>query len=241
MARTVEFGDKFEGSIAAPNYTAANAGARWVHRFLMPLLTQHPGTRKPPGTKFLQISPDNEEEAVELKRLGYECQIVIDRTSAAEWRETPVCASLSSLPFADGSFDFVISGAFGPLTEIAGKRESAAREITRVCRHGGAILLTGANRFCPVGLTPATPRLHGPSAPGLVSVAEFQRLFVETGRCRRMRRLSVANLFGYGTLEGGAKLLGPPLRRYLRWSSAPDRPRRYAGWLNPALALWIER
>ncbi len=192
----------------------------------------------------LQIEPDNEEEAIRLRQGGHVCDIVLcepDQNTETGWQRPPLIADPMRLPVDSNRYDLVLSGAFGRITGSAERRRAGARELARVCKKGGAVLLTIGNRGCPVDLSGNAPPLHGPWHPALVTLGEMERIFVHEGGFAALAPLSLAGHFSGASLSGAKRIVARCLNRYLQWSSVPGRRYIYAGPLNPMLSLWIER
>jgi len=65
----------------------ASAGARWLERFLLPILddlladVKHEAVRR-----CLQLQPDNEEEALHLRGKGWICDLLVEEgTDLSPW------------------------------------------------------------------------------------------------------------------------------------------------------------
>ena len=92
-------------------------------------------------------------------------------------------ADAEALPFADGSFDAVLS-TFGVM--FTPDQERAAAELARVCRPGGSIALANWTPESMIGQIFKTLGQHIPPAPGLKSPAlwgtreRIQELFGDT-------------------------------------------------------------
>jgi SAM-dependent methyltransferase len=220
------------------------SGVRWVERYLFPLIDTHLAVRSDAGLICLQIEPDDEEEAIRLRAEDYLCDTVVYRKSPASnqpWQQSPILADPLQLPLESHRYDLIFSGAFSRIAPSPERRCGIAREMARVCRPGGAVLLTLGNRWCPIDLTRRPPVLHQPWSHDMVSLTEMERLFVGECGFSRLRLLSLAEHFGWSSLSGIKKLLAPWLERYLLWSAMPDRRWRYASPLNPIFSLWFER
>lgn len=117
------------------------------------------------------------------------------------------------LPFEDRSFDLVYCGCVFPhigvdgdstrvLPEYFEERLAIAREMTRVLRPGGHILVSSPNRWFPLdifhGRTPENPypRLNPPTNPFLLSSGDYRRLFGRAG-CNDFQLLPVTGYWGF--------------------------------------------
>jgi SAM-dependent methyltransferase len=114
------------------------------------------------------------------------------------------------LPFDDGRFDAVTSygviehiGAIGDSVEVGPdfweQRVRYARELARVTRPGGAIVLSTPNKLFPFDFFHSTNRYgvrpHSPREAFSVSYGEIERLFVGIAGCRAIRPLGLAGGF----------------------------------------------
>lgn len=220
-----------------------NSGVRWVEHYFLPLIDTYAVKRSDARLVCLQIEPDDEEEAIRIRAEGFVCDTVVYREPRAggrAWRQTPIMAESGRLPLQSQRYDLVFSGAFSRIAPSPERRRALAEELARVCRKGGAVLLTLGNRWCPIDLSCRPPVLHGPWTRDLITLREMERLFVGECGFSKLRPLSLVGHFGWTSLCGTKKLLAPMLERYLRWSATPDRPWRYASPLNPMFSLWIE-
>lgn len=141
---------------------------------------------------------------------------------------------------ASASFDFVWTGAFGRLGVRKSERDEIARELLRICRPGGACLITGGNRRCPVDLSGAAPLLRGPRCTALLDYDEVLRTLADAGSSK-VEPLNLAGIFGWRQIPAPLRGLASLAERYVQWASPPERVARYAGSLNPMIALWAER
>lgn len=170
-----------------------------------------------------------------LNRNGFEC-VGIDcgqRTQVWPRRESRKALYLANgmkLPFRDAAFDVAFCGCVFPHVGVEGDsfkvtaqydadRQQLAREMARVVKPGGHILVTSPNRYFPFDL------FHGresgnyrirPYWPGdrfLLSVADYARLFSNAG-CRDIRTLPIGGYWGFLQSKKNVKgyILGLPVR-----------------------------
>ena len=157
-------------------------------------------------------------------------------------------ATATQLPFADNSFDFVYS--FGVIEHIGTvnghctlapdfrqQRELYAREILRVTRPGGRIVIACPNKAFPIDIQ------HGPGDEIQQAGPLRSFLFAKTGmnlhktwgRYHLLSYGEVRKLFGLE--NGGRRMTALPLRNYFqfgRFKSGFLRP------LKPVAEFWVD-
>lgn len=228
---------------AASAPLSSTAGGSWVDRFLAPLLREHliPSHRP---LDCLQLWGEDDDEAARLRALGHTCVVTMPASAPlppCHWYQPPVVTDLRArLPFADGSFDFLFTGAIGRLTHDAASRTALAREFDRLVRPGGAMLISVGNRLCPVDLQDRKAFLHGPRHPARTGLDDMERAFVTAG-LPVPQRLSVRGHFRWSRVPRPLQGLAGLLDAYLGWASAPLHRGRYGSALNPVLMLWVRK
>lgn len=174
-------------------------------------------------------------------------------------RHQLVLANGKHIPFPDQSFDGVFCGCVFPHVGVIGdsrqvapdgcqQRLELAREMTRVLKPGGKILVSSPNRLFPLdifhGRSPGSyrPRWSSPWHPFLLSVRDYHHLFQRAG-CVRGEAQPVVGYWGFirskNSLKG--RVLGAPLRALFGIVSAP-RFRFLAGSaVNPWIVVLLEK
>lgn len=194
-----------------------------------------------------------------IEAVGVDCGARVESWSGRRHREAFHFASVLRLPYPDASFDAVVTGCLLPHIGVVGdsaelqpdaaaQREMAARELLRVTRPGGHIIMGNPNRLCPADLfhksqmkgPGALARWHWPSESFLLSFADHEELF---GGGARLSTLPVAGYWGFHSKERSflTRQLARMLRLYFRMLSisALD-PLRRSG-LNPWLMVLATR
>jgi len=221
-----------------------SAGERWVERYLLPQLDRRlPGHRRSP-LAILQIDPDDETEAMRLRREGHRCDVVLSdasRLAAERWQDPPVVRDPAATLGSPGAYDFVLTGYFGRMSQGSARRLAVAREIARVLRSGGGFLTAIGNRLSPIDFTHNAARVHGPSVPSLVTLQEMEEVFIDGAGFSAVDPLPLTGHFGMSTVAGPRRMLTTLLELHWRWLAVPERRWAYAGPLNPVLMLWIQK
>jgi SAM-dependent methyltransferase len=163
-----------------------------------------------------------------------------------------------ALPFPDGRFDAVTSygvvehiGAIGDSVDVYpdhwAQRVRYAREIARVTRPGGAIILSTPNKRFPGDFFHSPNRWgvrwHSPREDFSVSYGELKRLFLDVAECRAIRPLGLAGAFVFRRSREHlwGRILAPPTR--LVFSALGWRPLAPLARspLNPFLIVHVTR
>jgi SAM-dependent methyltransferase len=122
-------------------------------------------------------------------------------------------ANGKALPFESGTFDLVYCGCVFPHIGVEGdsnhvrpdylcERLQLAREMTRVLKPGGSIMVSSPNRMFPLDLfhgrshSQPFPRLNLPTNPFLLSASDYRRMFGQLG-CDEFELLPVTGYWGF--------------------------------------------
>ena len=161
------------------------------------------------------------------------------------------------LPFDDSSFDAAFCGCVFPHVGVVGdsnvtaadveqQRLALAREMVRVLRPGGWVVVSSPNRWFPFdifhGRQPGSykPRWSPPSSNFLLSMGDYERLF-QTAGTGPATALPVENYWGFIRSKNSLKgmLFGTPVRLVFWLVSRPAlaflRPSPINPWLVVAL------
>lgn len=157
--------------------------------------------------------------------------------------------SVTRLPYPDGAFDAVITGCLLPHIGVVGdsatlrpdggaQRRRVARELLRVTKPGGHLIMGNPNRLCPADLfhkgqmasARSLVRWHRPDEPFLLSFGDYVALF---GGEARLATLPVSRYWGFHSKERKAatRLLARALKAYFALLSLPP-----LGWLRRSAA-----
>ncbi|MHA3771306.1 class I SAM-dependent methyltransferase [Verrucomicrobiota bacterium sgz303538] len=203
-----------------------SAGAAWVTRFLLPHLQRRFPDRQ--AISCLQIAPDDPTEAEQLRRYGYSCEMV----DPGEHR---------TLSFPESSFDFVFTGRFPVLASDAESRVAFAKELHRVLKKGGSLLLVFGNQSCPIDLTRNGSLLHGLKSRHCLSLHTAEQLLIQEGEFTSIQPLNIDGHFGWGSLPAPLHPFGKFLDFHWRFLATPARRWLYSSALNPTLILWLNK
>jgi SAM-dependent methyltransferase len=210
------------------NYGNENtsAGAAWVDRFLVPRLrSRFVGNKR---ISCLQIAPDDDTEAQRLRELGHSCA-------------TTHSNELPALPFLDSSHDFIFTGRFTVLARERDARIAFAKELHRVLRPGGSLLLVLGNRRCVIDLTKNGALIHGPGSKCTLSFGESHEILVQKAEFNSLTPLNVSSHFGWNSIPVFARWMGGVLDAYWRFLATPERRWIYTSPLNPTFVLWLNK
>lgn len=201
-------------------------GTAWIRRFLQPHLAQWFPENRP--LSCLQISPDDSTEAEELQRIGHRC-VMIERTDTLP------------LSFHSETFDLVFTGRFPVLAKDLAERFALAKELYRVLRIGGSLVVVVGNRLCPLDLSRNGPLLHGRSSASCLSLLDVEDIFITKAKFLCIQPLSVCQHFGWNSISRLIRPLGTGLDLYWRWVATPQRKSVYFSGLNPTLILRLKK
>ena len=237
------------------------SNADLTRNYLLPLFRQLWSRRTPPP-RLLSLGCGSGTDVDLLTSEGFDC-VGIDcgnRSQVWERRERKsrfVLANGKHLPFADGSFDGVFCGCVFPHVGVVGdscqvatdywqERSCLAREMGRVLRPGGKVIVSSPNRLFPLDLFHGReegslrPKWNSPALPFLLSARDYAKLFQPTG-LTRMRPLANRNYWGFIRSRHSLKglILGLPVRA-LFWTVSEFNFLRSSP-LNPWLVLLLEK
>lgn len=167
------------------------------------------------GTSVLSVGCGVGADVETLWRMGFDAHGVEPGYRSEAWARRACPDRLHSalgqqLPFGDGRFDAAVSfgviehvGAIGDSVDVYPdvweQRQIFAREVARVVRPGGAIIMSTPNRLFPIDFFHATDRFglrwHSPKEAFSVSYGDMRRLFVEDAGCASIRPVGMEGAF----------------------------------------------
>jgi len=197
-----------------------------------------------------------------LDAWGIDCGRRTERWSQRRERDRLIIANAKALPFADASFDVVKTDCFLPHVGVVGdsaevrpdylmQRLTVARELGRIVRPGGMLIMANPNRRCPfdlfhrgqMRLPGGLVRLHRPSEPFLLSFDDYRDLFVAGAGCASIETLPPERFWSFqgASAHPVRRFLVAPLRAYFALLSRPITAALRATALNPWLIVAVVR
>lgn len=167
--------------------------------------------------------------------------------------------SAKSLPFANDTFDVIITGCLFPHIGVVGdtttlapdgvqQRQLVAREMMRVTQPGGHMLVANPNRWCPLDLwhqgqmknSHGLFRAHFPHERFLLSFGDYQQLF---RGCQSVQTMPITGYWGFHqkARHPWKRLLVPLVREYFHLLSSRPGAWLRATALNPWLIVLARR
>jgi SAM-dependent methyltransferase len=191
--------------------------------------------------------------------VGIDCGNRCDSWTRLKRKERFFLANGKHLPFADHSFEGAFSGCVFPHVGVEGdsdrvmpdyflQRLELAREMVRVLKPGGKILVSSPNRYFPLDLFHGReegvmrPKPNSPANPFLLSFGDYRKLFLEAG-CANVRALPVQGYWGFIRSKRSVKglLLGLPVRCLFWTVSRESLQFLRTSPVNPWLIVLIEK
>lgn len=217
-----------------------------------------------PSSKILSVGCGTGVDVDLLSDQGYKA-VGIDcgnRMNSWPWRhqlDRLMMANGMQLPFEDGSFDIAFCGCVFPHVGVVGDsfqtsprfredRLQLAKEMSRVVKPGGKIVVSNPNRYFPFDIFHGREtgslkvRPYSPFDPFLLSVSDYRWLFQQAG-CTTATALPNEGYWGFIRSKNSWKgwAMGMPVR-FLFWL-ASRKPMAFmrGSFLNPWLVVLIEK
>jgi SAM-dependent methyltransferase len=233
-----------------------------THSYYRPLLARlFPGRR---DLRILSAGCGIGADVDAFRSLGIEAYGVDcgARTSVWHGRSHPAALTIGSvlnLPYADASFDAVLTGCLLPHIGVDGdttavlpdhraRRARVASELMRVLKPGGIAILGNPNRLCPVDLfhkgqmksATSLLRWHPRDEPFLLSFDDYRDHFGVAGR---VETLPVAGYWGFHSKRRDPRMwaLVGVLRAWFALLSLPGVGFLRRSGLNPWLMVAVRK
>jgi SAM-dependent methyltransferase len=230
-----------------------------IHNYLAPLLLSL--FKSPEGTSILSVGCGVGMEVDLLLNYGFDCYGIDCGSRSNHWDRRDYKANLSiangkAMPFESNYFDALFSGGviehigvygdtYKTTQEYLEQRIAFATELVRVVKPYGKLVLSCPNRLFPADLFHRGDRLfmrpHLPSEKFLLSLKDFERLFIKECGCKSLELLPINNYWGF--LRTNYFLLGKivrvPARVYFNLISKFRVLRK--SFLNPWLVVLITK
>ena len=197
-----------------------------------------------------------------LDAWGIDCGGRVAHWPQRRRRSRLLIANVKAVPFATGSFDVVKTDCLLPHVGVAGdttrvvptygeQRLAVARELTRVVRPGGLLIMANPNRLCPIDLFHkgqmkggrGLGRFHSPRERFLLAFEDYRHLFVESCCCAAIETLPIAHYWNFSTMSTHPlrRHLVPLLKAYFALLSVPALPALRRSPLNPWLMVAVTK
>ena len=233
-----------------------------TNHYVLPLLERLFGPdAERSSIRILSAGCGNGEDVDTLIDAGYQAVGIDPGYRNEEWRRRKHkgcfhVADARYLPFEEGAFDMVLNvgvmehiGAVGDTLEMLPDyqthRKKFARELTRVTKPGGYILIATNNKPCPLDMWHGADRwgvrLHSPNEKFTVSFKEMKEFFCSGGDCEEAIPLGLENFFQFQKAGRHAwiRLLLGPIKAVIRIISKYDFLR--VSFLNPFLIVLFRK
>jgi SAM-dependent methyltransferase len=252
--------DDEEDAERAAYETASNE--HLTRNYLIPTFTRYfRGTKRP---KVLSLGCGLGIDVEMLVDSGFDIIGIDCGNRAKEWpkrrhNERLYLANGKALPFENGVFDLVYCGCVFPHVGVVGdsnrvlpdhfeQRLQIAREMTRVLKPGGRVMVSSPNRQFPFdlfhGRSPAQPRprFNPPGSRFLLSSGDYRNMFRQAG-CAQFELLPVNGYWGFHrrntSIKG--KLTAWPVKTLFELVSQPAFSFLRGSVVNPWLVMMMNK
>ncbi len=233
-------------------------GRHLAKNFLSPFLSKY-FRHDSKDTKILSIGCGVGSDVEQLVEDGFDAYGVDAGNRSEYWNRRKekhryVLANGKHLPFNNESFDVVIMGCVLPHIGVLGdtyvttedattERSMAAREMLRVLRPNGHIIVSSPNKRCPIDffhrnkVQRHVPRLHSTKRDFLLSVEDYSAFFSDDQTSRAPSVLPIGDYWGF--YSSSEYLLGRILQLPVKLYFSALSTNVLAPLRNTALNPWL--
>jgi len=256
-------GGRFDDEVDEGRSTYEEQSNDWLsRRYLIPTLRRLlAGVDRP---RVLSLGCGTGVDVDLLTEAGFDIVGIDNGNRSAQWpqrahRERLCLANGKHLPYERNTFHAVYCGCVFPHVGVEGdtnrvrpdhreERLAIAREMSRVLKPGGHIMVSSPNRLFPIdifhGRTPDQPfpRVNPPWSQFLLSAGDYRRMFADAG-CTRARLLPVKGYWGFIRMKQRLKgrLLAYPVEAVFGAVSTPLLGAFRGSPINPWIVMTAEK
>lgn len=256
-------GGRFDDEVDVARSTYEEQSNDWLSRhYLIPMLRRMlAGVRRP---RVLSLGCGTGVDVDLLTEAGFDVVGIDNGNRSAQWpqrthRDRLCLANGKHLPYERNTFDAVYCGCVFPHVGVEGdsnrvrsdyreERLSIAREMSRVLKPAGHVMVSSPNRLFPIDIFHGRtsehpmPRVNVPWSPFLLSAGDYRRMFAAAG-CKRSRLLPVKGYWGFIRMKQRLKgrLLAYPVEAIFSAVSMPALGAFRGSPINPWIVMTAEK